>query len=163
MTKTRSTRIGAACGALAVATASIASACIPGVAAAQSAPTANRVWAQCVLTSDAVTALKSSMTSTGLATDKKIAFVVIYSFEANDGQRLSGTTTPEGPHTGPVICRNTTDTPAVSIDQVLQTDNISTTNVLDVENAIILRYGTTNVEKRYCHSVDANTDCFRLR
>jgi hypothetical protein len=159
MTKTRSTRIGAACGALAIATASMASACFPSVAAAQSAPTADRVWAQCQLSIDTVNQLVADMdaadTSNRLTLDpEQVAFVVIYSFQGNDGQQLTA-----GGFTGPVICRDT----GVAINQVLQTDDISTTNVLDVENAIILRYGTANVEKRYCHTVDANTDCFRLR
>jgi hypothetical protein len=161
MTKTRSTRMSAAYGALAIATASMASASFPGVAAAQQ-PQANRVWAECTLNSgegaiDTITGLLEDMgaSSTQLA-PSEVAFVVIYSLQENDGQPLTG-----GGFTGPVICRNTEVAP--DVDQVLQTDNIPTTDLLDVENAIILRYGTTNVEKRYCHTVDANTDCFRLR
>jgi hypothetical protein len=154
MTKTRSTRIGAACGALAIATA-FATTSVPDIAAAQSNPTADRVWAQCTLTQAEVTALTNRMTGTGLGTPKTVAFVVIYSFQGNDGQPLTG-----GGFTGPVICR----APGVNIQQVLQTDNIGTSDVLDVENALILRYQPdgSSVEKRYCHTVDANSDCFRL-
>jgi hypothetical protein len=144
---------------LAIATAFIASTSIPGIAAAQQA---DRVWAlDCTLGNDTVDGLEQDMAAAGgnrLGTPT-VAFVVIYSFQGNDGQPLSGVTDPEGPHTGPVICR----APGVNINQVLQTADIPTTNVLDVENAIILRYGTTSVEKRYCHTVDANSDCFRLR
>jgi hypothetical protein len=145
-----------------MATAFIASTSVPDIAAAQSNPTADRVWAQCTLTQAEVTALTNRMTGTGLGTPKTVAFVVIYSFQGNDGQPLTG-----GGFTGPVICR----APGVNIGQVLQTDNIGTTgdpvDVLDVENAIILRYQESGpplgpVEKRYCHTVDANTDCFRL-
>jgi hypothetical protein len=147
-----------------MATAFIAGTSVPGSAAPPSNPTADRVWAQCTLTSAEVTALTNRMTGTGLGTPKTVAFVVIYSFQGNDGQPLTG-----GGFTGPVLCRNTAVVP--SIDQVLQTDNIGTTSapvdVLDVENALILRYQESGpplgpVQKRYCHTVDANTDCFRL-
>jgi hypothetical protein len=152
MTKTRSTRMGA-CAALAMATASIASTSIPSIAAAQEP---DRVWAlDCTLSDGTEQGLKDDMddASNRLTDERQVAFVVIYSFEENDGQQLTA-----GGFTGPVICR----APGVSIDKAQQTDDIPRTNVLDVENAIILRYGTTNVEKRYCHTVDANADCFRI-
>ena len=86
-----------------------------------------------------------------LTPERQVAFVVIYSFEGNGGQQLT-----DGRFTGPVICR----APTVSIEQVLQTDNLPTTNVLDVGNALTLRYGTTNIKNRHCLTVDANNDCF---
>ena len=172
MTKTRATRTGPSWGVLALATAIIASTSVPHIAAAQSA---DRVWAQCTLTPTAVTELITSMTNSDTANRlgaKRVAFVVIYSLEGNDGQPLSGVTDPEGSHTGPVICRNTTvatggltSTPT----SVLQTDNIpssggGTVDVLDVENALVLRYRESGtLRKRYCHTVDANEDCFLLR
>jgi hypothetical protein len=155
MTKTRSTRIGA-CAALAMATVSIASTSIPSIAAAQEP---DRVWEECKLNSgeseiNTIQGLLDDMeASSEQLAPSKVAFVVIYSFEENDGQQLTA-----GGFTGPVICR----APGVNIDKVQQTDDIPTTNVLDVENVIILRYGTTNVEKRYCHTVDGNADCFRM-
>ena len=153
MTKTRSTRIGA-CAALAMATASIASTSIPSIAAAQEP---DRVWAfDCTLSDGAEQGLKDDMddASNKLTDGRQVAFVMIYSFEENHGQQLTA-----GGFTGPVICR----APGVSIDQVLQTDDIPTTDVRDVENAIILRYGTTNVEVRLCYTVHAGEDCFWLR
>jgi hypothetical protein len=153
-----------ACGALALA---MAATIATSTAFAQSgAPTADRIWAQCVLHSDTVNALINDMTNSPqgnrLGTAKEVAFVVIYSFQDNDGQPLGA-----GGFTGPVLCRNTTVVPNVAT--TLQTASIGTSSrpvdVLDVENAFILRYqesGTTNIEKRFCHTVDANSDCFRL-
>jgi hypothetical protein len=156
MTKTRSTRMGA-CAALAMATASIASTSIPSIAAAQER---DRVWAlDCTLSDDTVEALKKHMNDAApekLTGEGHVAFVVIYSFEENGGQQLT-----VGGFTGPVICRNTDVVP--EIDQVLQTDNTPTTDLRDVANAIILRYGTANIEQRYCYTVGAKQDCFHLR
>jgi hypothetical protein len=140
-----------------MATASIASTSIPSIAAAQER---DRVWAlDCTLSDDTVEALKEHMNDAGLERltgDRQVAFVFIYSFEENGGQQLTA-----GGFTGPVICRNTDVVP--EIDQVLQTDNTPTTDLRDVANAIILRYGTTNIEQRYCYTVGANQDCFHLR
>jgi hypothetical protein len=93
------------------------------------------------------------MASEILTDERQVAVVVIYSFEGNGGQQLT-----DGGFTGPVICR----APGVNIDQVLQTDDIPTTNVLDVGNTLTLRYGTTNIKNRNCLTVDANNDCFEI-
>jgi hypothetical protein len=154
MTKTRSTRIGA-CAALALATASIASTSIPSIAAAQER---NRVWGlDCAFSDDTEQALRQHMNENAaperLTPERQVAFVLIYSLEGNGGQQLT-----DGEFTGPVICR----APGVNIDQILQTDNTPRTDVLDVENALSVRYGTTNIKNRYCLTVDANNDCFDI-
>ena len=153
MTKIRSTRIGA-CAALAMATASIASTSIPSITAAQER---DRVWAlDCTLSDGSQQALIQDMNEAGLERltgQRQIAYIVIHSFEENGGQQLTA-----GGFTGAVICRP----PTVNIDQVLQTDNIPTTNVLDWGNALTLRYGTTNIKNCHCFTVDANNDCFEI-
>jgi hypothetical protein len=132
-----------------MATASIASTSIPSIAAAQEP---DRVWAlDCTLSDGTEQGLKDDMASERLTDERQVALVVIYSFEGNGGQQLT-----DGRFTGPVICR----APTVSIEQVLQTDDIPTTDVLDVGNALTLRYGTTNIKNLHCLAVDANNDCF---
>jgi hypothetical protein len=147
-------------GALAMA-ALIASVSLPGTAAAQSNPTADRVWAQCVLTPAAVTALTASMASSQLVTQKQIGFVVIHSFQENNGQELS---TSGGGFTGPVICR----APGVSINEVEQTaligSNSSPVDLLDQQSGMSVLYRDStdpaDNRKRFCWTVTSLADCF---
>jgi hypothetical protein len=161
---TRRPIVCAGYGALAMAAALIASVSVLGTAAAQSNPTADRVWADCVLTPDAVTALTASMASNQLVMQKQIGFVVIHSFQENNGQGLSAS---GGGFTGPVICR----APGVSIDEVLQTDPIGSTSspvdLLDQQSGMSVLYrdpsGSTDPadnKKRFCWTVTSLADCF---
>ena len=163
---TRLPGVRAGCGALALAAASIASVAAPGTAAAQSNPTADRVWAGCTLTNDEVTALIDRMASSQLVTEKQIGFVVIHSFQENNGQQLS---TGGGGFTGPVICR----APGVSINEVLQTDpigsNASPVDLLDQQSGMSVLYrdpsgsaDPADNKKRFCWTVTSLADCFDL-
>lgn len=132
------------------------------------AQTANQVWAGCVLTTgsgeettNAVAALEESLAP---IVGSEIAFVVVYSLNNdNDGQPVTGG------FTGPVICRNPEVVgPPVPTNQ---TENIGAANdtvtILDAEEAFLLQYrfddAPTDIEKRVCHTVNANTDCFLIQ
>ena len=150
-----------AAGASAVAAALLASVSFPGSVAAQSNPTADRVWAQCVLSDAAVTALTASMANDALATQKQIGFVVIHSFQENNGQQLNS-----GAFTGPVICR----APGVDIDEVMQTtligSNSSPVDLLDQQSGMSVLYRDSDSDdpatnrKRFCWTVASSADCF---
>ena len=154
-----------ACAALVLSSVALA-----GTTAPLFAQTANQVWAGCVLNT-ALANLQADVTAgASLTAPPEIAFVVVYSLNNdNDGQQI--TTGPPGNFSGPVICRN----PAASIATAKQTDPIpvggsgaSSVDILDAEEAFILRYringGPNNgkVEKRVCHTVNSNTQCFRI-
>lgn len=148
-------------GALAVAAALLASMVFTGSVAAQSNPTADRVWAQCVLSDAAITALTNSMATGALATQKQIGFVVIHSFQENNGQQLNS-----GAFTGPVICR----APDVNIDEVTQTtligSNSSPVDLLDQQSGMSVLYrdsesdSSADNRKRFCWTVASSADCF---
>ncbi|MGH6921998.1 MAG: hypothetical protein ACREJ0_30380 [Geminicoccaceae bacterium] len=146
-------------GVLAAVAALIATVSVPGTAAAQS-PTVDRVWAGCELTAGAVTELNTSM-GTQL-TNKQIAFVVIHSFQENNGQERTA-----GGFTGPVICTD----PDVDITEVQQTTTIpssgSPVDLLDQQSGMSVLYrdpsGSTDPDankKRFCWTVTSLADCF---
>jgi hypothetical protein len=143
-------------------------------------PVKGHVWAGCVLdvrlggnqTNDTVADLKENIIagSNGKITNANnidVAFIVVYSVDNdNDGQPVSGG------FTGPIICINKSK---VGIGETLQTDEIpadgteaDTVDTLDAEDVFILRYvlnGGTNdgvKEKVICHTVNDQTDCFRI-
>lgn len=145
----------------------------------------NRVWAGCTLDSSmggTVDGLLDDLAASGIAAhsegDPEIAFVVVYALtNDNDGQpaKVRGT---DG-FTGPVLCLNEDLNLDGGIDLGIetteQTDDIpasssdaTAVNTLDAEDVFIVRYELSNgenigtVEKVLCHTVDSNTDCFRI-
>lgn len=153
-----------ACGALALAGAALVS--MPAPASAQDA---DRIWAECTLqdgeTNIAVALEDLIDDQGGNAIDDRttgsapanieVAFVVVYSLaNVHDGQPVGSSG-----FTGPIICT----APGFSIEETSQTDTISNANILDAEDAFILRYERNgNTEKRICHTVASNTDCFTV-
>jgi hypothetical protein len=156
-------------------------------------PEENHVWAGCELDNGAVTVLRQRIIASsggesspfGDASDLQIAFVVVYSFQENDGQALVG---GEGGFTGPVLClggdagegfepfaiETTTETTSIpDPESDAASSGAESVDILDLEEALALRYlplfddgegglfeGTP--EKRYCHTVDGNNDCFTI-
>jgi hypothetical protein len=140
----------------------IAGASVPtvSVAVAQDAPDLNRIWAGCVLSPEAIDALEADVADgQGIGTPE-VAFVVVYSLNNdNDGQPV--TVASQSGFTGPVICRN--DAVAGSIAGTSQTDNVGAVTILDAEEAFVLRVQSgSSIAKRVCHTVNNNTDCFRI-
>jgi hypothetical protein len=154
-------------GAIALATTLLLGSPIPALSqVAPPDPEDSHVWAGCVLDAATVAALQADVNvgiEAELDSDIEIAFVVVYSLNNdNDGQPVTGGTT------GPVICTNpeVVDTPSPTT----QTTNIGsaddTVTILDAEEAFLLRYQfedpPEDIEKRVCHTVDNNTDCFLI-
>lgn len=149
------------------------------------APAANRVWGGCTLSATTVDSLLTNELGAEFGSQAAVSFVVIYTLRENNGQRLTDTT-----DTGPVICTNQhagingavegitaqeadgdplsedSDIPGDTHDPVTEPVAWSSNlNILDTEQMFSLRYeiiDTGGVEKRVCHTVDANTDCFRI-
>jgi hypothetical protein len=153
------------------------------------APEENHVWAGCQLDSDTVEAIQddvftssldgSEFSPFGSPSNVQVAFIVVYSLQENDGQGLDGGEGP--PFSGPILCAGgfpfggggiapfnvaTTTEDSPIPDPSTGADSV---DILDLEEALILRYapnfeggGGGDPEKRFCHTVDENTDCFTV-
>jgi hypothetical protein len=145
------------CAALAAASALIVGASVyAAVAMAQEAPDLNRIWAGCALSQDAVDALTADVAAGQGIGDPEIAFVVVYSLNNdNDGQPV--TVQGQAGFTGPIICSVSPPVPTS------QTANVGPVTILDAEEAFLVRYQSgSSIAKRVCHTVNNNTDCFRI-
>ena len=117
----------------------------------------------CSLDAETVERLRDDVADgTGIAGDDiEIAFVVVYSLNNdNNGQPLAGAAT------GPVLCADptVTGTPAETTADA-QIPPEGTVDIRDSSEAFLLRYeasGTTEAETRFCHTTNANVDCFQL-
>jgi len=146
------------------------------LAQAPGPPEANHVWGGCVLTSDAVTELRDSLTTPdvegGLPEDPlpQVDFVIVYSLKNNnDGQALGEA------FTGPILCRNSgtvtidTTTEDTPIPPVEDQENDVTVDIEGTEEALFLQYHRSDAidaaerEKRVCHTVAGHTDCFLIK
>ena len=128
-------------------------------------PSEDHVWGGCLLTTGAtgaVEALGKSLKGPGGkgVPSPQIDFVLVYTLRNdNDGQRFGDGTT------GPILCTNP-DT--VSIETTLENTAIPASGNVDIkalEQALIMQYqqagGIRN--KRICHTVADNTDCFLIK
>jgi hypothetical protein len=147
---------------LVCATMALAAFLVAGASVQALAQTAGHVWAGCELSATAVEELETTLADADII-DPEVAFVVVYSLtKDNDGQEVA-----DG-FTGPVICRNNAVVSAP--DPTTQTNDIgsasATVTVLDGEEAFLLRYQfeeePNDIEKRVCHTVDSETDCFLI-
>jgi hypothetical protein len=145
-----------------------------------SSPRANHVLDGCVLNPATYAALVLDIArqSRGAIDPKKVrvSFVVVHTLNPNDGQPLKS---PASAFTGPVLCA-APPLPGVGV-RVERTDeqaDINNIDILGAEESLILHYrpaasaGTAGdrpkppardrTEKRFCHTVANNTDCFRI-
>ena len=152
-----------------------------GTPAAMADPMPNRVFAECVLNTSSQG--QQINTVAGLQEDildanppgnadeiqddppPEIAYVIIYAINNdNNGQLLVDNQENPVGFTGPVICVH----PDFDITEVLQTTDIPDVDILDVQDALILRHtpegAAASVEdaNRTCHTTDGNTDCFDI-
>ena len=143
---------------------------------AMSDPIPNRIFAECKLSADTVASLEQDILDTNSPPPNDpeidsplISYVVIYAIDNdNNGQRVladgQGTVGPVLGFTGPVICV----APDINIDTALQTDDIIEIDILDLQDALILRHAPTSASEgdpaanRICHTTDGNTDCFDI-
>lgn len=149
-------------------------------------PAVDHVWGGCILSETAVIELQNSITAGTGAEGADVDFVVVYSrANSNDGQFLGG-----GGVTGPVICINDDQVgiTAFEADEGILTeasriptdthqlvpgepdeDEPTSVNLLAAEEVFILQYelldgeeDAGDIEKRICHTVAGNGDCFRI-
>jgi hypothetical protein len=133
-------------------------ACAMGVTFPAFAQDANRLGL-CTLDGDTVSALRDDVDADiGVDGDPEIAFVVVYSISNdNNGQPVATGTT------GPILCTN----PAapVPFETTADTD-IFDIDILDSAEAFLLRFegtgGSSDPETRFCHTTNANVDCYLL-
>ncbi|MGH8659064.1 MAG: hypothetical protein ACREV4_11485 [Gammaproteobacteria bacterium] len=138
-------------------------------------PAANKVWGGCELTNGAVIELQNSLTAEGGLPGEplpQVDFVIVYSLQNNnDGQAIG-----EAGFTGPILC---TDPGMVSIDTTTADTPIPsateqaagvTVDIEGIEEALLLQYQKMQSgallgdrEKRVCHTVAGNTDCFLIK
>lgn len=124
-------------------------------------PSEDHVWGGCVLTTGAVGALRRSLIGPdgeGVRSPQ-VDFVLVYTLQNdNDGQHFGDGTT------GPILCTNP-DT--VSIETTLENTRIPDSGKVDIkalEQALIMQYQQAGIRnKRICHTVADNTDCFLIK
>jgi hypothetical protein len=147
---------------------------LQAVAAPPGAPQANRIFAACTFTTASLRAaltINSSFKNKFADNDVQASYILIYvRTNPNDGQKLDGTPPT---FTGPVLCVNSG---TESIDQTTETtviptqSGVTSVDILDAEEALHLRYKLNpppapgkDIEKRVCHTANANSDCFFIR
>jgi hypothetical protein len=132
-------------------------------------PLPNRVYAECELSPEAVEALIESIEDVNSANPNDpeivgdVSYVIVYVVgNDNNGQEIVDTPVSLG-FTGPVVC---IDPAQVGIDPALQTDDIANIDILDLQDALILRHAPAGAgspgANRTCHTTDGNTDCFDI-
>jgi hypothetical protein len=166
---------GGACVAVA-----LASAILLGGSVQVLAQTADHVYGGCELSFEAIQALQTDASVEDTEGEEgpepvpaRISFVVVYSLtddpDDNDGQALGAGST------GPVICINTDEVGITDFEEVTEDSDIptetdpagaDTVDILETEESFIIKYQLNggdndgNIEKRICHTVDENVDCF---
>lgn len=143
-----------------VAAAGLLSLAALGISSPASAQFANRLGL-CELSAGTITALQADVDRNIVVEGTpEIAFVVVYSItNDNNGQALSG-----GGTSGPILCG-----PGFITNPPFPTDadaDVSDIDILDAAEAFLLRYegtgGSSPPETRFCHTTNANVDCYRL-
>jgi hypothetical protein len=117
----------------------------------------------CELGNTTITNLQADVAADTGAEEVEVAFVVVYSLNNdNNGQVV------DGEPTGPILCTNgaLVDSPPVgtNANDVIPPEE-GTVDIFDSSEAFLLRYeenATTDIETRFCHTVNANVDCFSL-
>jgi hypothetical protein len=163
-----------ACAAAALASAMLLGGSVQALAQTPG-PQADHVWGGCELSPATVTALAADAAVEAEGT-AEISFVVVYTLSNdNNGQPLG-----EAGFTGPVICVNPAEAGITAFEagegpRLTETSDIptetdpggaATVDILEAEESFIVKYqlnGGANggdIEKRVCHTVDGNVDCF---
>jgi hypothetical protein len=170
--------MGGAHAAVALASALLLGGSVPALATGPTDPpnpAVSHVWAGCELSPATLEALAADA-AVEVEGTAQISFVVVYTLSNdNDGQLLG-----ESGFTGPVLCTNPFEvgitalqkdgtTPLTETSDIpAQTDpgGATTVDILEAEEAFIIKYRLDNganaedIEKRVCHTVDGNVDCF---
>jgi hypothetical protein len=165
-------RFGMAFGALAALFLAIGTSPALAIDVGDADPLPDRVYAECVLSDDAVEALVESIedVNSNNPNDAEIvgavSYVVVYVVgNDNNGQEIVDDESSD--FTGPAICINDSE---VEITPALQTDDIPDIDpdidILDLQDGLILRHAPAGDgapgANRICHTTDGNTDCFDI-
>lgn len=147
---------------------------LQAMAAPPGSPMKDRIFANCTFTTAGLRSILNVPNSNLVQfVDGQLqaSYILIYVRQnPNDGQALDGT--PPA-YTGPVLCINS-DTE--TIDQTTETTpipnetnhpGVASVNIRGGETAFHLQYELTptpgDIEKRVCHNVAGNTDCFFIQ
>ena len=133
-------------------------------------PLPNRLFFNCTFTTADLQSILNIPTVNGLAGHQvHPSYIIIYNRQnPNDGQQIGTTST----YTGPVLCINEdTDNvfPTSEGTQIPNQPGAIAVDILGAEEALHLQYksvlatGPGNTEKRVCHTVAGNTDCFLIQ
>lgn len=162
-------------GALtALAAVSVCGLWLQAMAAPPGAPVKDRIFAGCTFTTAGLRAalnIPNSFKNSFVGDQLQASYILVYVRQnPNDGQPLDGTPTT---YTGPVLCINS-DTE--TIDQTTETtpipnsinhSGVASVNLRGAESAFHLQYELAptpgDIEKRVCHTVAGNTDCFFIQ
>lgn len=125
------------------------------------APSEDHVWGGCELTTGvggAVKELGASLTAGGLSAPHEIDFVLVYSrANDNDGQHFGDGTT------GPILCINPDSVDIETTEENTPIPDGGTVDIKALEQALIMQYQQAGIRnKRICHTVADNTDCFLI-
>lgn len=174
--------MGRACAGMAFASAMLLGGSLEALAGGGGgpipSPAADHVYGGCTLSEGTLAGLAADARVQGVeGPAAEVSFVVVYTLSNdNDGQSLG----EGGPFTGPIICINDTEveitakeadgdplTEASDIPTDTDPGGADTVDVLETEESFIIKYQLNgepgDIEKRICHTVDGNVDCFIIR
>jgi hypothetical protein len=138
-------------------------------------PVANKIYSDCTFTDADLVALQIADVDSGLLTGGGLlhaSYIIIYVREnPNDGQEIFEETAPEtfvttNTFTGPILCTNLDTEVATPTTENELIPPSGTVDILGAEEASHLQYEPTgggDPEKRVCHTVAGNTDCFLIK
>jgi hypothetical protein len=156
--------------------------CVPGLLCAGLAfglashagadPIADQIYSNCTFTIADLDGLVIPDRDSGLLSGGELqaSYIIIYVREnPNDGQEIfelvGETLEPTNTFTGPILCTNSaTDVATPTTENTLIAPS-GTVNILGAEEASHLQYepASGDPEKRVCHTVAGNTDCFLIK
>jgi hypothetical protein len=99
----------------------------------------------------------------------RASYILIYVREnPNDGQAIKNPPGAPPTFTGPILCRNSDNTNVVPTTQTTPIPGApgTTVDILGAEEALHLQYrrnADNVIEKRVCHTVAGNVDCFLIQ
>jgi len=136
-------------------------------------PVANQIYSNCTFTDADLLDLEIPDVDSGLLNGGQLhaSYIIIYVREnPNDGQEIfelvGETPEPTNTFTGPILCTNLdTDVATPTTENELIPPS-GTVDILGAEEASHLQYEATgggDPEKRVCHTVAGNTDCFLIK
>lgn len=135
-------------------------------------PVANQIYSNCTFTIDDLAGLVIPDLDSGLLSGGELqaSYIIIYVREnPNDGQEIfevdGEAFVPTNTFTGPILCTNSDSDIATPTTEDTLIAPSGTVNILGAEEASHLQYepASGDPEKRVCHTVAGNTDCFLIK